>query len=349
MRFSSRIVEWQISHGRHDFPWQGKRNPYFIWVSEIMLQQTQVSTVVPYYQRFVHRFPTIRSLAAASLDDVLAHWSGLGYYARARNLHQAAQMIVDHCRGRFPKRYEDVCQLSGVGKSTAAAICVFAFGQRYAILDGNVKRVLARYFGISGSPSKIERVLWKKARALLPNIQIERYTQGLMDHGAMICTRRHPQCTRCPVSARCVALRINKIPVLPTPKPKKTLPRKQIIMLVLWCKHQILLERRAPCGIWGGLWSLPEAALHEDVSARCEREFGVQVRGFESLPEIEHGFTHFKLRITPKLIRLESIQLGVAQYGNAWFSVADALGAAIPAPVRKILSQFQGRIQGASD
>ena len=343
MGFASQITLWQRQYGRHELPWQEQRDPYRVWLSEIMLQQTQVTAVIPYYKIFLERFPSLLSLANASLDDVLVYWSGLGYYARARNLHGAARLIADQHKGKFPRRYDEVCNLSGIGKSTAAAICVFAFGQRHAILDGNVKRVLARYFGISGYPGdkKIEVLLWKKSKRLVPAQDVEAYTQGLMDLGATLCIRSKPRCELCPIKRNCIAHRTDRVATLPTPKPKKTLVLKHTTMWVLLHQHEVLLEKRAPLGIWGGLWSFPEVQADQDTRAHCECEYGVEIGSIVSLPEYEHRFTNFKLLITPKLIHAKSRRPRAEQSGKIWLSIEDALGAAIPVPVRKILSQLE--------
>ena len=263
--FSSRLIAWQKIHGRHDLPWQNTQDPYAIWVSEIMLQQTQVAAVIAYYARFMARFPNIATLAQASQEEVLQHWSGLGYYSRARNLHNAAQTIMDEFDGQFPEDFEKIQTLSGIGRSTAAAIASFAFQQNQTILDGNVKRVLARHFlieGWTGSP-KIEKALWALAETLVPDQEMIAYTQGLMDLGATICTRSKPKCELCPLNVHCMALAKNQTKALPTPKPRKAIPQKQTTMLLLLNGNEVMLEKRPPNGIWGGLWSLPEISMQE--------------------------------------------------------------------------------------
>ncbi len=260
--FATRLVAWQRAHGRHDLPWQNTRDPYRIWLSEVMLQQTQVGTVLAYYARFLAAFPDIASLAAAPLDAVLARWSGLGYYRRARHLHAAARCIVEQHGGVFPRDVETIARLPGVGRSTAAAIAAFAFGTCGAILDGNVKRVLARHRGVEGYPglARVEAALWSVAEALLPDAGIEAYTQGLMDLGASVCARRNPQCAACPVATDCTARLTNRIDALPAPRPARVLPRRAVQMLLLEHAGEILLEKRAPTGVWGSLWCLPEVA-----------------------------------------------------------------------------------------
>jgi A/G-specific adenine glycosylase len=339
-RFASKLIAWQKRHGRHDLPWQNTRDAYALWVSEIMLQQTQVAAVIPYYQRFMQRFPDIGALAAASRDEVLAHWSGLGYYSRARNLHEAAQIVAREHGGAFPEDYEQVLALPGIGRSTAAAVCVFAFGARRAILDGNVKRVLARYFGIEGYPGdrRIEEDLWSRAQAMLPAREIEAYTQGLMDLGAGVCARRRPRCEACPLHGDCIARQRGLVDRLPTPKPKKTLPHKTTVMLVLQHAGEVLLEKRPATGIWGGLWSFPELAPGEDAAAICAQRFGARVMALQALPVLEHGFTHFRLSITPQRLRVTALAPRAAEAGHVWLPLAQARTAAIPTPVRRILS-----------
>ena len=250
--FATKVVRWQARHGRHDLPWQRTRDAYRVWLSEVMLQQTQVATVIPYYRRFIARFPNVKSLAKATLDDVLTLWSGMGYYTRARNLHAAAREIVASHRGRFPRTRESLESLPGLGRSTAAAIAVFAFGAREAILDGNVKRVLARCFAVRGFPGdkRVEKRLWALAESELPAKNVEAYTQGLMDLGAQVCTRSRPACDRCPVSASCKARAQGKEETYPQARPRRARPVKKTSMLVLLRDGEVLLERRPPTGVW---------------------------------------------------------------------------------------------------
>jgi A/G-specific adenine glycosylase len=308
MSFAEKLVAWQRRQGRHHLPWQGTRDPYRVWLSEVMLQQTQVAAVIPYYQRFLSRFPTIGALAAASQDEVLQLWSGLGYYARGRNLHAAAQQIA---RNGFP---EDIATLPGVGRSTAAAIAVFAFGKRAAILDGNAKRVLARVFGVPQAD-------WDLAERELPQQDVATYTQALMDLGATLCTRR-PDCERCPVKRSCVARREDRVEELPAPRMKKPLPQRATSWLILKYKDRVLLERRPSPGIWGGLWCFPEG----------------RGKG-RKLGPIEHGFTHFRLRIQPLLCEVRrKPPAGAAQ---RWMRIADIAAAAVPTPVRRLVSALR--------
>jgi A/G-specific adenine glycosylase len=335
--FAARLVEWQRSHGRHDLPWQHDRDPYRIWLSEIMLQQTQVGTAIPYYEKFVARFPDVASLAGASLDDVMTLWSGLGYYSRARNLHAAARAIV--ARGAFPRTRAALEELPGVGRSTAAAIAALAYGAREAILDGNVKRVLARHFAVRGFPgdAPVERRLWTLAESLLPRRDCARYAQALMDLGATVCRQRRPECGRCPVARTCAAKREDAVARFPEPRPRKALPVKQTAMLLLVHRGDVLLEKRPATGIWGGLWCLPEMPASADPGRHCAARFGARVASVEKLPQLTHGFTHFTLRIRPVLCEVAKLEPRAAEPGGVWLAPADAAQGAVPAPVRRLL------------
>jgi A/G-specific adenine glycosylase len=332
-KFASILIAWQRNHGRCDLPWQGTRDPYRIWLSEVMLQQTQVAAVIPYYERFLRRFPSVDTLASASQDEVLQLWSGLGYYARGRNLHAAAKEIV--ARG-FPSTAQDIERLPGIGRSTAAAIAAFAFGERAAILDGNVKRVLARYLGIEGWP--IEDQLWERAERLLPSKGIEAYTQAVMDLGATVCTRNTPRCDACPVRAECKARKWNRTAELPAPRPRKALPQKAVTWLLLLDRRQVLMEKRPASGIWGGLWSFPEAPA-KDVDGYCRRALGCEVRAKKALEALQHGFTHFRLEIQPLLCEVKR-QPTLYTSARAWVELDAAAGAAVPAPVRKLVEKL---------
>jgi A/G-specific adenine glycosylase len=340
--FARKLIRWQARHGRHDLPWQGTRDPYRIWLSEIMLQQTQVATVIPFYERFLARFPDVESLARAPLDDGLRLWSGLGYYSRARNLHAAAQVIAGELGGRFPRTREALATLPGVGRSTAGAIAVFAFGEREAILDGNVKRVLARQFAVRGDPGekRVENRLWKLAESLLPAGNIERYTQALMDLGAGLCARKRPACARCPVRTSCVARARGDAEAYPRSRPRKTIPVRTTAMLLLVRHGEVLLEKRPPAGIWGGLWCLPEMAADADTGDYCSRRFGIRPAGAKRLAVLRHGFTHFTLNITPVVCQVGASRFA-AEPGQIWLLPEDAAQAAVPAPVRKLLSAMR--------
>ena len=316
MEFAQKVVQWQRRHGRRSLPWQGTRDPYRIWLSEVMLQQTQVSTVIPYYERFIAKFPTAKALAAAQEEQVLELWSGLGYYARGRNLHRAARLIATH---GFPRTAEAIAELPGVGRSTAAAIAAFAYGERAAILDGNVKRVLSRVFGIAD-----KNELWPLAERLLPKKGIEAYTQGLMDLGATICARLNPTCERCPVSDACVARKQGRIAELPAPRERRELPQREVTWLLLRHNGAVRLERRPSPGIWGGLWCPPELN-------------GRKPRGAKVLAPIEHGFTHYRLRIFPVLCDVPRRTAG------RWLEIKEAGESAIPAPVKSLLARLPAR------
>lgn len=342
-RFAPRLIAWQRRHGRHTLPWQGadEGDAYPVWLSEIMLQQTQVETVIPYYQRFLARFPDLATLAAAEQDEVLGLWSGLGYYSRARNLHLAARRIAAEHGGRFPRQFDAILALPGIGRSTAAAIAAFAYAEPRAILDGNVKRVLARVFGIDGWPGEraVQERLWALAEALLPGSEIRAYTQGLMDLGATVCTRGRPACERCPFNAECLANIQGRQRELPAARPKKILPAKRTAMLVMLHAGEVLLEKRPDSGIWGGLWSLPECAEQDDPARAAER-LGYTAMLTGELPAFEHLFTHFRLTIQPWRLQVDRPS-GVAEPGRIWLALDDLDGAALPAPVRRILSVLQ--------
>ena len=335
--FSSRLIRWQLQHGRHDLPWQQTRDAYRIWLSEIMLQQTQVATVIPYYQRFLERFPDVAALAGAPLGEVLELWAGLGYYARARNLHSCAQAVVSEHAGRFPSDPLQLAALPGIGRSTAAAISAFAFGTRAAILDGNVKRVLARCFGIEGLPgtARTEREMWLLAESLLPATHIESYTQGLMDLGATRCMRSHPACAACPMQDICVAQREGRQAELPPARPGKVLPEREAQVLLLTDGDCILLERRPPAGIWGGLLALPEASP-ENAEEFAWRH-GCCLLEKDELAAVRHVFSHFRLTIRPLLCRVERRGGHASEPGWEWLGVQDIDSAALPAPIRRLL------------
>ena len=337
--FATRLIAWQRAHGRHDLPWQNTTDPYRIWLSEIMLQQTQVSAVVPYYQRFLAAFPDLPALAAAPLERVLELWSGLGYYSRARNLHRCAHAVMEEFGGAFPADVESLRRLPGIGRSTAAAIAAFAFGARAPILDGNVKRVLARHAGIEGFPGerKVEERLWGIAEGRLPAAQIEAYTQGLMDLGATVCTRTRPVCTACALAGDCVALATGWVGALPAPRPKRALPRRAATMLLLIRQEAVLLERRPPIGIWGGLWSLPELPADIGVEQYCATRFAARVGAGEPSAVIEHGFTHFHLTITPQPCVVLAWDARAEEPGLLWLPLMEAGAAALPAPIKKFL------------
>jgi A/G-specific adenine glycosylase len=340
--FASRVIAWQRRHGRHDLPWQGSRDPYRIWIAEVMLQQTRVATVIPYYRRFVTRFPDVTALAVAAEDEVLRYWAGLGYYSRARNLWRAASAVVARHRARVPAAYQDLLELPGIGRSTAAAIAAFAAGERRAILDGNVKRVLARHRGVRGWPGErpVQERLWSLAEAALPGRGIEVYTQGLMDLGAMLCHARAPDCGRCPVADDCVARAAALCAVIPAARPRRAPPERALRWLVLLDAGRVLLEKRPPSGVWAGLWSLPEAEPGDDPAAQARQRFGVSVAQAFTLEQVRHGFTHYRLVIEPWVAVVRRRRLVAAEPGSDWPTLAEAARAAVPAPVRDLLERL---------
>lgn len=300
--FSRRLLHWFRKHGRHDLPWQQDITPYRAWISEIMLQQTQVTTVIPYFEKFIARFPDCQTLASAQLDEVLHYWAGLGYYARARNLHRAARIIMDEHDGIFPSDINQLLALPGIGRSTAGAILSLAYGQRYAILDGNVKRVLARYHAVTGWPgsSLVEQELWRFAEQYTPVKNAGHYTQAIMDLGATICTRRNPRCDICPVNEDCCAFQQSRQHEFPQAKARKTIPVRKTVFAILENHHgQILLEHRPPAGIWGGLWSFPECPAGDDITAWARQQLGYSIKKLEYKSSMRHTFSHFRLDITP--------------------------------------------------
>ena len=341
MDFAPRIVDWQRRHGRHDLPWQNTRDPYRIWLSEIMLQQTQVATVIPYYERFLQRFPDVAALAAAAQEDVMPYWAGLGYYARARNLHRCAQEIARDWGGRFPPTAQAIATLPGIGRSTAAAIAAFAYGERSPILDGNVKRVFTRHFGIAGDPTKreVEQKLWALADAQVeaaPGLDMAAYTQGLMDLGATLCTRGKPACEACPVADSCVAKREGRQAELPTPKARKAIPERETCMLVLRHEGAFLLQQRPEPGIWGGLWSLPEFDVSQDPDS-ASRALGLEPEQRFELAAFAHTFTHYRLHIRPWLVPVRATGLRESARPERWVPADELPSMALPAPVKKLL------------
>ena len=341
--FARGLLHWHARHGRHDLPWQNTSDPYRIWLSEIMLQQTQVATVQPYYERFLARFPELAHLAAAPVDDVMALWSGLGYYARGRNLHACARTVVAQHGAEFPRDAAAIAQLPGIGRSTANSIAAFCFGARAPVLDGNVKRVLCRCFGVEGFPgtSAVEKRLWQLAEELAPARRCGDYNQALMDLGATVCTRSKPRCEACPLAGFCIAHGTGRTAALPAPKPRRAVPRRQATLLVLDDGHGVLLETRPPAGIWGGLQSLPELPAGEDPAEWAARRFACRVLAMATAPAIDHAFSHFRLNIAPLLLRVERTPTAT-EPGYAWLGPAELEAAALPAPVRRILAQTSG-------
>ena len=351
MDFSAALLAWFDRHGRKDLPWQVDPTPYRVWVSEIMLQQTQVATVIPYYQRFMASFPHVERLAAAPLDEVLQHWAGLGYYARARNLHRSARIIQQEHQGTFPDTLDGLQALPGIGRSTAAAILALSGGQRHAILDGNVKRVLSRFHAIDGWPGapRVTRALWALAEGHTPRRRVADYTQAIMDLGATLCTRARPRCQDCPLAGGCQARLQNRVADYPAPRPRRDKPGKATTMLILTNgAGEVLLEKRPPTGIWGGLWSLPEypreAPDPEAVRAWCRQELGCEIEIRAQWPAVRHSFTHFHLTITPLLAhslrRVSGIMEGERR---VWYNVAQFQHRALAAPVKRLLEELHTR------
>ena len=350
--FSQRIVKWQLQYGRQTLPWQLDKSLYKTWVSEVMLQQTQVATAIPYFNKFMRSFPTISYLANAPLDEVLHHWTGLGYYARARNLHKSAQFIRDNYQGEFPEDFEQVIALPGIGRSTAGAILSLTLGQNYPILDGNVKRVLTRHQAIEGwtGEKRVENSLWELAGAVTPNKETNIFNQAMMDMGAMVCTRSKPKCGECPISDDCIALKNNEMTSYPTPKAKKKIPVKNAFMLVLLNKEKnqqsIELKQRPPTGIWGGLWCFPE---FESIDA-CEAslaESGVENYQQTLLPKFRHTFSHFHFDISPILIEVESLGCDQVseQTGALWYNLSYPPKVGLAAATKKILTSVDKIIE----
>jgi len=341
--FAERLLAWFDGNGRKDLPWQQNVTAYRVWVSEIMLQQTQVQTVIPYFNRFIDRFPDVEALAGAEQDEVLSHWSGLGYYARARNLHRAAQEIAKEYSGRFPDALDEVIALPGIGRSTAGAILALAYGQRQAILDGNVKRVLARHDAIAGWPGKgtVAAQLWDVAERRTPHDRCQEYTQAIMDLGATLCTRTLPECGRCPVSGDCEALRTNTVERYPGRKQKVSKPLKTTTMILASVSGQVFLERRPESGIWGGLWSLPELG-ERSIDEWCDAMIGAAVSDVQPWDILRHSFSHYDLDIQPIVVRVASCTGKVADNGaTTWYSLDDAPPGGFAAPVKKLINQLK--------
>lgn len=343
--FHERLLDWYDIHGRKDLPWQHDISPYHVWLSEIMLQQTQVSTVIPYYLRFITQYGDITSLASAKLDDILALWAGLGYYARARNLHKAANILVRQHKAEMPFSIDELIALPGIGRSTAGAIMALAHQQKHPILDGNVKRVLARYTAISGWPGKkpVEQKLWKIAESLLPEKRITHYTQAQMDLGATICKRNKPLCLQCPLHEDCKAFQLGTPELFPTSKPKKEIPTRQSHWLIAQSNNgKILLEQRPNNGIWGGLWSFPEFDCPINLLSFSQEKLKVNPEEIQHQTSISHVFTHFKLDITPYLVHSsDNYQKIDNNKIFGWYTIRDALQLGIPAPVKAFLTLLE--------
>lgn len=345
--FSRQVLDWFDQHGRKNLPWQQDKTPYRVWISEIMLQQTQVATVIPYFERFMERFPSVQALAEADQDEVLKYWAGLGYYARARNLHKAAQQVCNEFGGQFPDTVEGLSQLSGIGRSTAGAIVSIAYQKRAAILDGNVKRVLARYAGVEGWPgeTKVLNQLWQIAESYTPDKRPDHYTQAMMDLGATLCTPRKPNCTACPLQAGCQALARDRVEAIPGSRPKKQIPERQCqLVLIVNSAGEILLERRPPSGIWGGLWCLPQVEEHtpdEKILQQWRQRLGIELELLYELSPIRHTFSHFHLTMRPRVWRLNACTADLIrdEPDLDWYAL-NRPPPGLPAPIKKLLKQY---------
>ena len=356
--FADSLLAWFDRHGRHDLPWQRNPTLYRVWVSEIMLQQTRVAAVFPYFERFMARFPDVDALAAAGLDEVLKLWSGLGYYARGRNLHTAARAVLADHGGRFPDTFEELVALPGIGRSTAGAILALACGRRHPILDGNAKRVLARYHAVAGWPGDppVRDRLWALAERHTPHTRVDDYTQAIMDLGATLCTRTKPACLLCPVSSACLAHATGDPTGFPAPRPKRSYPTRETLLVVMRDScGRVLIERRPPSGIWGGLWSFPEASAaldFGDAADSAARRHCLRPQQVRPLPPVEHGFTHFRLRAIPVVVSVEPIPDRVADSEAVrWLDPAiwagDTADVGLAAPVGAVLSRLENEERGS--
>jgi len=345
--FQKLILNWFDKHGRKHFPWQHNKTPYRVWISEIMLQQTQVNTVIPYYQTFMQHFPDLKSLANAPLDQVLHLWAGLGYYTRARNLHRAAKMVMEQFNGQFPDNLAAIQTLPGIGPSTAGAIFSIALNQPAAILDGNVKRVLARFQGIAQSIKDKNTVdeLWKWAKHYIPSKRCADYTQAMMDIGATVCTRSNPQCNLCPLNKHCIAYHQNMTHLIPVKQATKTLPVRTATFLILQHKGQVLLHKRPPMGIWGGLWSFPEIAgepVNENIRTYCKQQLKLDVHPFNLLPSFRHTFSHYHLDIHPAIIPVKRLPIRIMEDElQIWYNPDEPKSLGLPKPIQVIMRELK--------
>jgi A/G-specific adenine glycosylase len=346
------LLAWFEAHGRHDLPWQRDPSPYRVWVSEIMLQQTQVQTVIPYYERFMARFPDVDSLAEAPPDELLHLWSGLGYYARARNLHQAARIVRDAYGGELPRDMRALLALPGIGRSTAGAILALARRERQPILDGNAKRVLARYHAVAGWPgeSPVERRLWEHAETETPHQRVAEYTQAIMDLGATVCTRTRPACERCPLAGGCRGRASGKQTSFPGRRPRASRPVRETVFVIARDRSgRVLLEQRPPTGIWGGLWGFPECGAQTDLERWCRERLDLVARERRALAVRRHGFTHFELTIHPVVVEVETRGARTME-GNRrlWYKAGDSRRLGLAAPVAALLEELETGRSGAT-
>jgi len=344
---ATHLLAWFDAHGRHDLPWQREPTPYRVWASEVMLQQTQVATVIPYFERFMARFPDVTSLAAAPVDEVLHLWTGLGYYARARNLHRAARVVVDEHGGAVPHDLETLQALPGIGRSTAGAILALAHGQRHPILDGNARRVIARYFGVEGHAGDTDtlRQLWELADACTPHERVAAYTQAIMDLGATLCTRSQPKCESCPLRGGCVACATGRQSQIPAARPQRIRPRRTAFALIVRRDDgAVLLQQRAGTGLWGGLWTFPQFDS-EDEAIDWLRGSGGEPGSIHRLASYDHAFTHFDLTLQPVVVEADTPMQ--APEGHLWYDAGDPPRVGVTKPVTALLAQLAAGTQGA--
>jgi A/G-specific adenine glycosylase len=342
-RVTSALIEWHARRGRHDLPWQKERTPYRVWISEIMLQQTQVITVIPYYERFIARFPGVATLAAAPIDDVLHLWTGLGYYARARNLHRAAQLICAEFGGKFPESFDTLMTLPGIGRSTAGAILALSRNEPFAILDGNVKRVLARYFGVPGPSTETATIkrLWHLAERCTPQENVAVYTQAIMDLGATVCVRRRPLCALCPLTGACIAYHTGRQHEIPAPRPARARRSRQVFMLIAVREDRaVLLERRPESGVWGGLWCLPEFDTPSAARIFADQSLLCACGKPQALEMVQHSFTHFDLVISPLLTRCSGPAGVMDENQSLWYNTHEPARIGMPAPIKTLLDRL---------
>ncbi len=343
LQFQNRVLKWFDQEGRKDLPWQQNITPYRVWVSEIMLQQTQVNTVIPYFNRFMQKFPQVHDLAKAKLDEVLHLWTGLGYYARARNLHKTANLVVDQFNGEFPKNVEDLSQLSGIGRSTAGAILSISHDIYAPILDGNVKRVLSRVFAVPGWPGdlSVAKKLWDIAEHYTPQKRCRDYTQAMMDLGALLCTRTKPSCSICPLQNFCQAFAAKNPQGYPGKKPRKTLPVRVKQFLIIIHNNKVLLENRPQSGIWGGLWSLPECEQNTQAKEHCERLYSCKIKSIKTLPVTRHTFSHFHLDINPVILNVQRWPTQIKENDPyCWIDANGPIELGLAAPVKQLLQKL---------
>ncbi len=340
--FARQVLDWYQRFGRKTLPWQQQKTPYNVWLSEVMLQQTQVATVIPYFERFMARFPDITDLAAAPLDEVLHLWTGLGYYARARNLHKAAQRVVDVHGGRFPETFDEVADLPGVGRSTAGAILSLSLGQHYPILDGNVKRVLARCYAIEGWPGKkeVEQRLWQISEEVTPAVGVSQFNQAMMDLGALVCTRSRPKCEICPLNSGCIAYANSSWAQYPGKKPKQTLPERTGWFLLLQRGEKVWLQQRPPVGLWGGLFCFPQFATELELQ-HWLRTYGLDSSQLSQMTAFRHTFSHFHLDIVPMWLELSSAGAAMDDGAGLWYNLAQPPSVGLAAPVERLLQELR--------